>query len=474
MKRTVKLLTILIMLTLLMPGLLYIGLAYYYRETYSYGTVINGIYATGKTPEDVNEELVRGEDYSTLYIGLGDELYDVKAEDIDYSIDYLNPLKQYKRMQNPYLWITNILNGMKSRTVRPDTEYDRDKLDDIIDRIGPDRIGEPFVCEIEYSEDGYILKDNKSMQYDREKCVDKVTQAIEEGQLYVMLGDECRKDISYTDEELKQREVYDRIRQYHDTTVTIDLEGMDIVLSNAELDSLLVRDADGLPGTDEEGALIITKESVADGLKDVIAPYNTYNNHFFKTHDGRTVHLTKRTLGNSVDTSGIADDVYEALVSGERNIRQSLTYSHKMNEKEQESADTIDNTYIEISLDEQRMYFYIDGELKVDINVVTGTHVTGQDTPEGVYYIYNMKRNTYLVGENYRCFVYTWMPIVRGVGIHDATWRKLWESDTYIKNGSHGCINTPLEEARYIYDHAYVGLPVIVYSYENSAIEQTT
>ncbi len=474
MKKIFKVLLILIMLTVIMLGLSYMGLAYYYKDTYSYGTFINGIYATGKTPEDVNRELIEGEDFDTLYIGIEDKLYDVKAQDIDYSIDYLEPLKQYKRMQNPYLWITNILNGTKSRTVRPDTEYDADKLEKLMDKIGPDRLGEPFVCAIEYSEDGFILKDNKALQYDRDKCMDKVTQAIEDGQLYVIIGMECRKEADYTEEELKQKSIYDKISRYHDTSVTIDLEGEDITLTNAELDSLLVRDKEGLPAIDDMGALLITRESVADGLKDVIAPYNTYNNHFFKTHDGRTVHLTKGTLGNSVNTTGISDEVYDALIAGERNIRANLNYTRKMSEKEQESAAGIGNTYIEISLDEQRMYFYIDGELKMDINVVTGTHATGQDTPEGVYYIYNMKRNTYLVGENYRCFVYTWMPIVRGVGIHDATWRKLWESDTYLKSGSHGCINTPLEEAKYIYDHAYVGLPVIVYSYENSATEQTT
>ncbi len=64
------------------------------------------------------------------------------------------------------------------------------------------------------------------------------------------------------------------------------------------------------------------------------------------------------------------------------------------------------------------------------------------------------------------------MAIYRGVGIHDATWRKLWEDDTYLLNGSHGCINTPLDEARTIYDNAYVGLPVIVYSYANSAVSE--
>ena len=471
MKKIFKVLLILIMLTVIMSGLSYIGLAYYYKDTYSYGTFINGTYATGRTPEELNELFTRGNDYDRLSVRIADRTYDIEAEDIDYKIDYLGPLRAYKDMQNPYLWITNILDGMKNREIGPTVYYDKDKLEAYLRGFNIERLDEPYVCEIEYSEDGYVLIDNKDEQYDEVKCIKAIEDSLNAGKLYVIVGDDCRKDVVYTDEELADRSIYGMIDRYHMTGVNIHIADEVVTLNNAELDRLLVRDAEGMPVVNADGTLLITKESVYDGLKDVVSPYNDYNNHYFTTHDGRVVHLTKGTLGNSVNVNTITDDVYEGLISGEMNIGVELEYTRRMNEKEQESADTIGNTYIEIDLDNQRMYFYKDGELKVNTNVVTGTHATGQDTPEGVYYIYNMKRNTYLVGENYRCFVYTWMPIVRGVGIHDATWRKLWESDTYLRNGSHGCINTPLEEARYIYDNAYVGLPVIVYSYAGSVVD---
>ncbi len=35
--------------------------------------------------------------------------------------------------------------------------------------------------------------------------------------------------------------------------------------------------------------------------------------------------------------------------------------------------------------------------------------------------------------------------------------------DIYKTNGSHGCINTPLEAAKTIYETVSVGTPVIVY-----------
>lgn len=52
----------------------YIGLAEYYKNGFSYGTWINGVYCTGKTVEEVNEELLK----SCAYEGL--TIYDAKGE----------------------------------------------------------------------------------------------------------------------------------------------------------------------------------------------------------------------------------------------------------------------------------------------------------------------------------------------------------------------------------------------------------
>lgn len=55
------------------------------------------------------------------------------------------------------------------------------------------------------------------------------------------------------------------------------------------------------------------------------------------------------------------------------------------------------------------------------------------------------------------------MPFNGGVGIHDLTSRTSFGGDIYLYNGSHGCINTPLENARTIYENIEVNTPVVVY-----------
>ena len=61
-------------------------------------------------------------------------------------------------------------------------------------------------------------------------------------------------------------------------------------------------------------------------------------------------------------------------------------------------------------------------------------------------------------------FVHYWMPFNGGVGIHDLASRgNNFGGDIYMTNGSHGCINTPLDAAKKIFDTVSVGTPVIVY-----------
>ena len=56
-----------------------------------------------------------------------------------------------------------------------------------------------------------------------------------------------------------------------------------------------------------------------------------------------------------------------------------------------------------------------------------------------------------------------WMPVYKGIGIHDASWRDEYGGEIYKTNGSHGCINTPYEKMEQLYERADIGTPVIMF-----------
>lgn len=56
--------------------------------------------------------------------------------------------------------------------------------------------------------------------------------------------------------------------------------------------------------------------------------------------------------------------------------------------------------------------------------------------------------------------------------MHDATWRSNFGGDIYLTNGSHGCINLPLNVAATIFENISANYPVLVY--ELPGTEQTS
>lgn len=126
---------------------------------------------------------------------------------------------------------------------------------------------------------------------------------------------------------------------------------------------------------------------------------------------------------------------------------------------------TIGNTYIEISIKQQYMWYYIDGTLYVETPVVTG-NVGAYSTPTGAYSIYQRMSPATLTGPTWCTTVQYWLAFTySGCGIHDASWRSASEfgGTTYMGNGSHGCVNTPTAAVKKIYSKAKIGTPVVVY-----------
>ena len=125
----------------------------------------------------------------------------------------------------------------------------------------------------------------------------------------------------------------------------------------------------------------------------------------------------------------------------------------------------VSGTFVLISIEKQHMWFYKNDKLLVETDVVTGNADGYHNTPRGYYTIYQHNSPAVLVGPGYECTVSYWMAFCGGCGIHDSTWRSASEygGNTYKYNGSHGCVNTPYNAVRTIYNNTRIGTPVIVY-----------
>ena len=137
------------------------------------------------------------------------------------------------------------------------------------------------------------------------------------------------------------------------------------------------------------------------------------------------------------------------------------------------SAKPYDGTYVEVSIDDQHLWFYKNGKLIVSTDVITGRVSEGWLTPNGIYQINPKRQLVTLFGSDYEVNVYYWMPFISSVyGFHDAVWHNKFGGDIFIYNGSHGCVNMPYDAAQRFYNNVSVGTPVIIYGNTTSMLTQ--
>ena len=182
----------------------------------------------------------------------------------------------------------------------------------------------------------------------------------------------------------------------------------------------------------------------------------------FQTTGGSTVNLTIYYDGLYVDTAGLAQDIAACMFDGISGTRTAPYLDSGIRDL------AYGGTYIEINLNTQHLWFYKKGELLVSTPFVSGCVAENNHTPTGVYAIYSKSADLYLVGPTWRDWVSYWMPFYGGYGLHDATWRDEFGGDIYLYEGSHGCVNLPLDAAGIIYKNAPVGTKVILYGGKSS------
>lgn len=154
--------------------------------------------------------------------------------------------------------------------------------------------------------------------------------------------------------------------------------------------------------------------------------------------------------------------IYPYKNVGERKVQGACT-ELKFVAKTQIYDKEVGDTYVEVSLNDQHVWYIVDGEVYLESDCVTGNYGSA-DTPKGFFYLNNKMSPCTLKGDDYVTHVTYWMPFIGGGwGLHDASWRNKFGGKIYKGDGSHGCVNLPTKVAKKMYARIEVGTPVIVY-----------
>ena len=210
--------------------------------------------------------------------------------------------------------------------------------------------------------------------------------------------------------------------------------------------------------------MTVDPDMAASYAQQLASKYNTYAaTRSFVTTNGDTIKIGGGDYGWIIDKKGEAARIIEDIEKGESVTREP--------EYEQrafvEGADDIGNTYIEIDYTNQHLWYYKDGSLLMDSDLVSGNLNNGNGSPDGVFKIISRQSPATLVGEDYESDVTYFMPFAYNVGLHDASWRSNFGGSIYKNSGSHGCINLPYDAADTIYKNVELGTPVVAYYRDN-------
>lgn len=229
-------------------------------------------------------------------------------------------------------------------------------------------------------------------------------------------------------------------------------------ISQQQAQALLTLEADGTVAVDADAVRALV-DSWAEAYD---IPYTKYQ---FKSEVDGYVPIQFLDVSYEVDREALTKEICERLRTLDAGELEPSIVCWRNGE-----PFDIKDTYIEVDITNQKMTFYKDGERIAFTDVVTGLP-DGHPTITGLYYTYYKTTDIWLDGSDYHVFVKYWVSITDLYGLHDASWRSNFGGDIYLYGGSHGCVNTPEEAMKTIYDNVTDGIPIISYHHERPVQE---
>lgn len=444
------------------------ALLFYYKIKIPYGTWINDIYCTGMSYQQAESVLLEQGSYevSIDVIDRDAQVYHIVPDTETYRISYAGGLKKAVTSYG-----MSALFQEKYITQQASVSVITDKWQDYIKKQPFMQQADTGLAErvsIVKGEDGFELIDQREDVLDTEKASHVILQAIEAGKTQVSLVEEgCYYQISYSEAEKAILAEYEALQEFcHRMVLELTIQGevIETIDWNVLADWILT-DERGAYVYGKEGTLSLDEAKVDEFVQTLYEQLTTYwgKDWEFVNHDGETIQVSAGNFGRVLKKASLTEAILQAFRNGTTGSYEMEFVFYPESASHIAYGAGIGDSYVEVDIEKQSVYLYIDGVCTLESPCVTGTKSKQMDTPKGVFYIEYKQRNRTLRGEDYATPVSYWMHFYNHCGFHDAGWRKSFGGSIYEKNGSHGCVNMPPAKAKALYEQVYAGMPVVIY-----------
>ncbi len=434
---------------------MYGAITLYFMDRFYFGSEVNNISVAGKTIEEA-QDTIDGEleKYTLKIIERNNKSDIINGQDILLISNSNNSIDKIKEEQKSYKWISSLFKNHSSE-VFDLISYDESKLDEVIEGLNcfkEENIINYENPSYEYVNGEYkIIDEVKGAVVNKEKLKKEIKEAINKGKNEVNI-EKCYDGPKYNKNSKQVIKNRDELNRYVSSNITIKKGDKEMNINSDIIKDWL--------SVDENLNVIIDKEKIAEYVSSISDCFNTVGKaREFKNSYGNIIQVSGGTYGWLIDKNEETDQIISYIKEGKKQEVEPAFYQKALSYE----GNDIGNTYVEISLANQHLWFYKDGTLIVEGDVVTGNVANNCATPAGVYFLAYKERNAVLRGEGYESNVSFWMPFNNGIGIHDATWRGAFGGQIYMNGGSHGCVNAPYNLANTIFNNIEAGMPIICY-----------
>ena len=442
-----------------------------YKTCFLPGTIVDGMDVTGKTASEVEDAIMEQLKGYTLTINGREDLSEsITGESVGLYAEFDDTLDKAIASQKPMDW-GKYRFGKAVNEVNTDAllRYSDDMLNEAVEGLScmdEENMREPEDAKISdydsvtgsYS----IIKEDEGTELQEDKVKEAVATAIMSLAESVDLEEQgCYLAPSVTSEDEALKTACETMNKYVGAKITYKFGDKAETLNGNEIHNWLT-----VNGT----SVSVSESKAAEYVKNLASTCNTaYKPKTLKASYGKTVTITTGNYGWKIDQAKETAALVSLIKNGEQTSREP-EYSQKA---ASHSGNDYGNTYVEINLTAQHLYFYANGKLLVESDFVSGNAAKGWSTPAGAYSITYKQRNATLKGQGYATPVSYWMPFNGGIGLHDANWRKTFGGTIYKNGGSHGCVNLPPAVAKTIYENISAGDPVLCYHLDGTESSKT-
>lgn len=454
-----KKLTIIIAVIVVTLLAIYFGISFYFTNRFYIGSTINGRDVSGKNIVAAKEIIQKSLDEYELVITERDGTTEsIKGSDFSLESTWNDEIDHFMDTQNGFAWIIKLFNPDNHRA-EMNVSFDVDKLKEVLNTLPCMEAAKQIAPESaqisEYSpENGYeLIPSVAGSQINQKIFYSKVIEYVYGMKTELDLDETgCYVLPKIMDDNEDLLAAIEQLNTALKTVITYQV-GEDTKVLDASIFQPWLMVSDKMK-------VSIDEEQLTAYVKELSSTYNTcYNKKRLMTSYGVEVTISNSHYGWKVDSAAEKAAIVASIMAGEQ-ITRDLNYSMTANSH---TGNDYGNSYVEINLTAQHLFLYVNGNLVIETDFVSGNLAKSYNTPTGAFGLTYKTKNATLRGDDYETPVDYWMPFAGNVGMHDATWRGDFGGSIYKRDGSHGCVNLPHSAAKTIYENINTNFPVLVY-----------